>query len=219
MKNYGIELEFVVKDAAGNIVPAFKATTNLDGNPLIGELRTEIHNNIVDCVFELRKLIHNESKALKDKGYTLNLIPEIKVDDLFLKDLRRNENYTNRKQSTVLEDHSIYGKGTGKVLAKGIFKTSLQINISDNEEISIKEWKKIEIEDKSKWESSYSKQKYSQVFDFISVIRSLDTLFSKEIKDTKRVPGVYAIKDGQYGKRIEYRSLPANIDLDKLLTF
>jgi len=42
---YGIELEFFVFKDEG-VVPAYKATYNLDGNPVIGELRTDPFDTI-----------------------------------------------------------------------------------------------------------------------------------------------------------------------------
>jgi len=205
---YGIELEFFVKKR--NIVPAIEGTYNVDGNHIIGELRTKVHDSITDCVFELKKLLYLEEKALSKKGYTLLLIPEIKVDDKFLKDFRASRGYSEKKNQ--LETFSIYGKSTGKILSVKQFKASLQINISNTEEVSFYTYSK---EDKKE---KYTYKTRNTLFEFPTIIRNLDKIFSSEIKNSKRVPGVYAIKDGEFGKRIEYRSLPNNINLDKLLT-
>jgi hypothetical protein len=54
---------------------------------------------------------------------------------------------------------------------------------------------------------------YNVNFDWARIFTKLDLAFKNEIKDAKRNPGFYELKgDG----RVEYRSLPANVDLDKL---
>ena len=52
------------------------------------------------------------------------------------------------------------------------------------------------------------------LFDFVQVFKALDVAFKDEIIGAKRNPGFYEIKtDG----RIEYRSLPSNVDMDKII--
>lgn len=217
MKNYGLELEFfVLKD--DKIIPAYTKTSNLDGNPVIGELRTKVHNNILDCVFELKKLLYLETEKLKAQGCTLSLTTIQKVDDEFLTGLRKSEDYTNKKEHTTLNELSIYLNGKiGKVLPKGVYKASLQINISDNKDVSYTEYTKVTVDDKYKYESKTATKSYSGIFDYVSIIAKLDEAFKQELIDSQRVKGVYAIKKGELGDRIEYRSLPNNIDLDKLI--
>lgn len=56
---------------------------------------------------------------------------------------------------------------------------------------------------------------YNRMFDWAKIFRQLDKAFAEEIKQSKRNPGFYELKpDG----RIEYRSLPSNTDLDKIIT-
>lgn len=218
--NYGIEFEFFVKDKkTDEIVPAYKATHNLDGNPIIGELKTKVHSSLLDAVFELKKLIHKESKRLNNNGFIMSIIPMIKLDKEVLLGLRKDKNYVNKKNLEVLDAKSIYGKGIGKVLPRGVFKASIQINLSDNSDIYYEEYNKITVENKSKWESTTKKKTYSSVFDYISIIRKLDNTFIEDIKNSNRVKGVFAIKDGELGKRIEYRSLPNTVNLDAIADF
>lgn len=216
--NYGIELEFFVAKKDGTKVPAYLATQNLDGNPAIGEIRTTVHPNIVDCVFELEKLLFLEREKIDKNGYVLNLLPSITVDDTFLKDCRSSADFVNRKELEVLTELSIYGKGTGKLLPRNVYKASLQVNISCNTHFDYPTYSKVQVEDKVKYDSGYGRKHYSEAFDYYSVIRKLDDAFSKEIADAKRVKGVYAIKNGTLGKRIEYRSLPNSIYLLSLIT-
>ena len=65
--------------------------------------------------------------------------------------------------------------------------------------------------------TSSEKGEYGRVnklWDFADFIRHMDKTFLVEIKGAKRRPGFYEIKsDG----RFEYRSLPNNVDLDRLI--
>ena len=216
--NYGIELEFFVKESkTDKIIPAYKATNNLDGNPVIGEIKTNIHNNIIDCIFELKKLLYIQKTSLERQGFELCIINEITVDNDFLKNLRQDQYYVNNKELEILKEFSIYNNKTGKILPRNKYKASLQLNISCNKSFTITKYNKITIEDKSKYEESYEDKKYSNVFNYVDIIKKLDNIFKQEITDSKRVKGVYAIKNGELGDRVEYRSLPNTIALDKLL--
>jgi len=216
--NYGIELEFFVIDKQGGLVPAYTVTSNIDGNPVIGEIRTGIHKNIVDCIFELKKLIYLEEVKIKAKGFSIEFAIGKTVNDEFLKNLRKSKEAVNKKEITVLEELSIYPNGkTGKMLPRGIFKASLQINFSKNKNFSYDQYEKITVEDKSKYVTKTATKNYASLFDYVSLINKLDEAFKQEIIESGRVKGVYAIKDGELGDRIEYRSLPNNIDLDKLI--
>jgi len=57
-------------------------------------------------------------------------------------------------------------------------------------------------------------QVVNQLFDFVQIFRALDKAFATEILLAKRKPGFYEIKNDL---RIEYRSLPNNVDLDKVI--
>jgi hypothetical protein len=217
MLKFGIELEFFVYNKDNKLVPAYEATSNLDGNPVIGELRTGVYDNIVDCKFALDKLLYLESNRLQAKGYRMAIEPEIRVDNEFLKALRSDPKYINRKELEVLQELSIYGKQTGKILPRGIYKASLQVNLSCNATFNYLSYRKISVEDKYRWESESEAKQYSELFDYVSIIRKLDTAFASAIKNTHRVAGVYTIKNGTLGKRIEYRSLPNTVLLNSLV--
>ena len=217
--NYGIEFEFFVLNKEQKMIPAYKATRKLDGNPIIGELRTSVHDNIVDCVFELKKLIFLEQDNLDAQGFIMSSMSEAKVDDKFLKEIRSDEYYINRKQLEVLKELSIYNNGkTGKILPRGCYKSSLQINFSKNPSFSYTKYEKITIEDKSRIDTKRMDEHYSALFDYIAPIIALDKAFATEITDSKRIKGVYAIKNGDKGDRIEYRSLPSTVELNKIIS-
>lgn len=225
---YGIEFEFFVLDRDDNLIPAFEVTTNLDGNPVIGELRTVVHDSIATCVAELQSLIRKEEKALSKKGYHMSTLHTYKVSKEFLKELREKDGYASNICKSKLKELSIYANGkTGKVLPVDTYKVSLQINFSENAtldyfEESYSNTTKIlfALLYKANHSNSGSRKeiKYSKLFDYPTIIGKLDKKFGAIIKSAKRIPGVYAIKSGQLGDRIEYRSLPATgIDLNELI--
>lgn len=209
---YGIELEFFVSEGV-KIVPAYLHTSNLDGNPVVGELRTKVHNNIVDCIFELEKLIYLERKALSKRNMVLDLLPSATLTDEDLKILRKSPLYINRKRLEVLDELSIYPNGeTGKILEKGQYKASLQINVSEHTSFDYFTYNS-ELKSKSETKTKI----IPKLFDYVSFIQKLDKAFEDRIKKAGRIPGVYAIKDGEFGQRIEYRSLPNNIHFKDLI--
>lgn len=60
----------------------------------------------------------------------------------------------------------------------------------------------------------YGMMEINECFDYISIFKKLDEAFAEEIKEAKRLPGFYEVKsDG----RIEYRSLPSNVSLFKVI--
>ena len=199
---YGIELEFFVFKDEG-VVPAYKATYNLDGNPVIGELRTDPFDTIEECIFDLKRLLYIERSKLTKKGYNLVLIPEIKVKNDFIRNLRRDRRFTDEKAKDYSEIFSIYGDADYNILPITTFKASLQINFSKDCFKALTE----------KGERIYT----GLVFNYVDLIRGLDEKFKDEIKKTKRTKGIYSIKEGIITNRIEYRSLPNNIDLHSII--
>lgn len=202
--NYGLELEFFVTDSKKEIIPAYKATTQLDGNPVIGELRTGVFPTLNQAVFDLKRLIYLEELKLQNRGFEMNFFPQVDVDNTFIKNLRKEKKFHSLKESEHTGIFSIYGKDNTSVLPLKRFKASLQINISKNTECTCLE--------------GY-KRHFGELFNFIPVIRILDEFFIKEIEETKRKKGIYAIKSGTKGPRIEYRSLPNTVRLLKLIDF
>lgn len=214
---YGIEFEFFVsKD--GEIVPAYLATNNLDGNPFLGEIKTRPLNSILDCVFELEKQIYMEKSELERKGFKMEIISMNKFSNQDLVELRKSQKALNLKELKVLEEFSIYPAGKlGKLLKTGEVKASLQVNLSEHKYFTYPEYSKITVDDKYKYESSNVTKQYACLFNYVSIIQKLDKFFLDDILKTNRTKGVYAIKLGEFGDRIEYRSLPNTIDIKNLL--
>lgn len=57
---------------------------------------------------------------------------------------------------------------------------------------------------------------YNLLWDFVKLFKALDQRYKSQIKQAQRKPGFYEIKSDQ---RIEYRSLPASIDLWEVAAF
>ena len=205
MLHYGLELEFFIYKGS-QLVPAYLKTNNTDGNIATGELKTKVHTSLEDAVFEMNKLIFLEKKMLKEKGCSFRLKTSATLTDDQIKELRRQLIYAKKEWS---EEFSIYGEKVGKILPIHRLKASLQINISDNY--------KLDYYTQASKKASLQTHHSSSLFNYIDIIRKWDTQFKKQIEGTDRVPGVYSIKHGEQGNRIEYRSLPNNINLMDLL--
>lgn len=215
---YGIELEFFVENKENVIVPAYTVTDNTDGNPIIGEIKTSVHNNIVDCVFELKKLLYLETQKIESKDCEIILKNSIDVSADFLQKVREDEQFVDQKNFEVLKELSIYpNKKFITDLKRGHFTASLQINFSEEKSFDYDVYTKVTIEDKFKYDIETKKKSYSNLFDYVDIIQKLDTVFMEDIKNSKRKKGIYAIKEGIGGDRIEYRSLPNTVDLDKII--
>jgi hypothetical protein len=63
--------------------------------------------------------------------------------------------------------------------------------------------------------STGGKQMVNLNFDWLRLFQHLDRFFALEIREAKRLPGFYELKGNGL---IEYRSLPANVDLNKVIT-
>ena len=214
---YGIEFEFFVsKDT--KIIPAYLATKNLDGNPFLGEIKTEPFDSIAECVFNLEKLIYLEQQELAAKGFRMEIIPQNLFSKEDLITFRKNAQAVNQKDIEVLEEFSIYPSGKlSKFLKRGEIKASLQINMSQHKTFTYPIYSKISVENKSKYELSSKEKEYSCLFNYNEIIKKLDEFFIEDITNTRRIKGVYAIKPGTFGDRIEYRSLPNTITYRNLI--
>lgn len=207
---YGLELEFFVTDKADQIVPAFVATKNLDGNPVVGEIRTSVHDSITDAIFDLKKLLYLEERKLRKDGYAINFYPSVKVSNEFVRKLRTSKEYIASQNKELLVEKSIYNGPLSRMNPRNVYTASLQINISCNSEVSFNYTN-------DKGHPQCFKRDVSNVFDYYTIIRHLDKSFAAKMKAERRIPGLYALKDGRYGARVEYRSLPNNVDLDRVI--
>jgi hypothetical protein len=210
--NYGIEFEYFVENIkTKNIVPAYKLTSNVDGDPVIGEIKTDVFKSFIDTMFDLKKKIYEENQSLLKKGYKISKQNTYTFGKDVLLSLRKDPKYINSKHLEILEEYSIYNKSCSKILPRGVKKASLQINISNNSKLVNR------YIDKRNNDQKFINN-ISEIFNYPKIIKMLDDKFVKQITESKRVKGVYAIKNGLKGKRIEYRSLPNSVCFDDLLS-
>ena len=193
MLKIGLEKEFFVLTPEGRPVVVPESVPH-DDCGLFAEARGEPSTSVVDAVYSLRADVHRLTQAVSGCGKTLMLVdaPFMKID-----------------RATRLEASRKYTKGLTKY--QNIY------HYSDHRNSVAEETAGIHI---SFTNSRTVRQEHgcettvNQMFDWLSIFKELDKAFAAEIKGTKRNPGFYELKnDG----RIEYRSLPANVSLEKVI--
>lgn len=165
-----------------------------DSEGLQLEFRGEPHHDATHAVYSLladeHKVlirVHKEMEKQEIEKYTVGEMPVIKVPRDIKLKARRQYN------KGILSYENLYGHKRHAVAQS---ESTAGIHISVTNETTIK------------------KQTVNEPWDFVKFIRHMDEAFKEEIKDAKRRPGFYEIKsDG----RIEYRSLPCNVSVNKLI--
>lgn len=187
----GLEKEFFVKQNGNCIV--IPAKLPFDDSGLLTEARSQPFNNPEEAVFSLKADIFRIEQKVQSLNLQLSDIPVEKIPrDVHLEASRRFTKGLTKYQNLYGFKHH---KNTSKETPAGI-----HISFTNPKSIYDSESKKT--------------VSYNGVFDFVSLFKFLDSQFVEEIKAAKRNPGFYEIKgDG----RIEYRSLPANTNLDKII--
>jgi hypothetical protein len=196
---YGLEQEFFLLDEAGIpvVVPAGCAIP-CDDCGLLAEARGLPADNIVDAVYSLKAAIRKVEFAVAafnkkmNQNYTLSTTPVMKIP----KTIRVKAARTYAKG--LIHYDNLYGhlthRNAGDEMTAGIhisFTSPRTITSKDEREVCV-----------------------NTMFDWVKIFTKLDREFKDEIRATKRVAGMYELKnDG----RIEYRSLPANTDHDKII--
>jgi hypothetical protein len=218
--NFGIEYEYFVVDNNGKFVPPYRACCDLDGNALIAEIRTHVHPSLTDAVFELEMLLYKEDARLNKKGFSRSDQPCFTITPSTLAEFRQS-GYANFKYKEFTDEKSIYPRGKlGKQLSQLTLKASLQINISNNVEVARSVYYMANAVNGEKVScTKRDTEVQSVLFDYPSIIFALDVANVASIRAAKRVKGVYSIKEGELGTRIEYRSLPNNASLNFLKRF
>jgi hypothetical protein len=191
MLKIGLEKEFFVVNPEGRpvVVPANVAH---DDCGLVAEARGNPSTSTVDAVYSLRGDIHRLSQQVVACG-ALVLVdtPVMKID-----------------RATRLEASRKYTKGLTKF--QNIYHYTDHRNASAEQTAGIH----ISFTNPTTVQREHGEITINTMFDWLSIFKTLDKAFATEIKATKRNPGFYELKgDG----RIEYRSLPANVSLDKVI--
>lgn len=191
---YGLEKEFFIKDAAGEyiMVPlSSKYCISYDDSGLLAEARGNPQNSIIDAVYSL--------KAAEDKLKRQAVIANVFLDDSPIAKLPKKLKIQAARQFAkgLISYQNIYGYDSH---ANSLAESTAGVHISFTNSKS--------------YVNNNTTYYYNSMFDWLPIFKKLDKAFAQEIKEAKRRPGFYEIKnDG----RIEYRSLPSNVDLDKVI--
>ena len=201
MLKFGFELEmFCLNEASEPIL--VPAGLPYDECGWLVEVRSEPHTDILKAVHLFKAEIERIQVQGKEKAVTLVCVPLMKIP----RELKVQAARLHTKG--LLKFQNIYGHETHK--ARSDFGTA-SIHVSFTNEAkynytcgsSCKKCKHVDTR-------SFT---YQGFIDHAKYISALDRAFKDEICKAKRNPGFYEIKpDG----RIEYRSLPNDIDLNKL---
>ena len=199
----GLEKEFFVVDEAGNpqVMVEDLQVLPYDECGWLAEARGKPYNNIVEAVYSLNATIFvierqlanvNEKRLINGLGgLKLSDAPVMKVD-------RKLKIKAARKFAKgIIAYQNLYGHDHHK---NAQTEQMAGVHISFTEEGS--------------YTVDHREYKYCKNFDWPQIFLALDREFKEEIAQSKRRPGFYELKpDG----RVEYRSLPANVDLNKLI--
>ena len=202
----GLEKEFfVVRDGKAQSL-ASEGLKNFhipyDECGWLAEARGEPFGNIVDAVFSLKAAVYKiqknvnkvngELKITEANLYSLSDEPVMKVD-------RSTKLQCARSFSKgVIKYQNLYGHQCHR---NSLSEATAGVHISFTCEQSY------HVRD-----SEYIK--YNANFDWPQIFIKLDKAFADEIKAAKRRPGFYELKENG---RVEYRSLPSNVNLDKVI--
>src|ERR1051326_8940348 len=199
MLQVGLEKEFFALNEENEVVLVPDKLPRDDCGWLV-EARGEPAKDIVEAVFSLRAAVFRINKSLAQ--YNANNHPEnaqIPLSDApvmrVYKETRIEAQRRNDKGR--IKYRNLYGHDTHRTtLAEAT--AGVHVTFSNAGKVHCKE-------------ETFS---YNANFDWPYIFHKLDRAFEEEIKAAKRNPGFYEVKtDG----RVEYRSLPANVDLDKLI--
>ncbi len=200
MIKVGFEKEyFLVEDGRSNPEPII--IPRASGLPYdccgwLLEARGNPHNDVTEAVFSLLadesrlkdKLAHYNKK--NDKNYGISIAHTMTVPKRTRIRVRREyEKGLIQYQNLYGHEHHEYeGEQSG---------AGVHVSFTNPREIKLE----------------HSSTIVNQNFDWARLFSGLDAAFKDEIKASHRLPGFYELKsDG----RIEYRSLPADIDLRKV---
>jgi hypothetical protein len=186
----GLEKEFFVMQ--GNKCLIVPTGMPFDDSGVLTEARSAPFEKPEDAVFSLQADIYRLQKQAEKLNLQLSDVPFQKIDrDTRLAASRKFAKGLTKYQN--LYNYKHHKNGSNETPA------GIHISFTNPKHIYAKDNSKIE---------------FNAIFDYVTVFKYLDQQFTEEIKAAKRNPGFYELKgDG----RIEYRSLPANTNLDKII--
>jgi hypothetical protein len=202
MFKIGLEKEFFCLNEE-NEVCLVPANLPKDDCGWLVEARGDPFKDIIEAIFSLKASCYRIEQAMADYNARLRH-PEnsiLHISDAPLMRVYRETRIEaqRRNEKGRIKYNNLYGhKSHRHTLAEAT--AGLHIHFSN-------EKKYYSGPDKSE-------RTYNANFDWPFIFTTLDREFADEIKAAKRHPGFYEIKqDG----RVEYRSLPSNANLDKLI--
>ena len=187
----GLEKEMFVKNAEGKVILVPKDIPK-DDCGYLAEARGLPFNNIAEAVYSLKASEHKIIHAATTAKLHIDDSPILKVS----KDVR-------------LEARRLYSKGI--IAYRNLY------NYKDHKHSSNECPAGVHISFTNPVNALADGKVIRTVnalFDFVSIFKALDSAFKSEIKAAKRNPGFYEIKSDN---RIEYRSLPSNVNLSKVI--
>ena len=187
---YGLEQEFFVTKDSQLIGPVPPPLTP-DECGFLAEARGQPCFTIREAVFSLMADVYRLETEATKLGLTLVKEPILEVPRSVLLECRR------KFTKPTLDYQNLYGYQEHK--NKGKKTAGIHISFTDERVI---------LNDKK------DPTTVNIIFDFVQIFRKLDLNFKAEIMAAKRYPGFYELKPD---RRIEYRSLPNNCDLLKII--
>jgi hypothetical protein len=194
---YGLELEYFIRKN-GNIsaVPMDKNNIPIlpyDESGYLVECRGKPQNTLLDAVYSLKADMFMVQNLVKSAGFDIDSSPVNIIPNDVSNYVRRH--YT--KGITTFENYYGFDKHN---ITHNMGTAGIHISFTDP----------VDIFDKATGITHTT----NRIFDFIKLFKAIDKEFEHEIKYARRRPGMYELKsDG----RIEYRSLPNNLNLDNMI--
>ena len=195
---FGFELEGFTREKHSDLITIPPTTIPVDGFPGLVELRNTGGDDLFDQLAIIAKRVMGLRIDLKRfMMYEDFQTTEYKFSGQEMAQLRRSRAF----HKDVVDIQNIYGRQPRRFGNRTL--ASFQVNVSN--QIG---WSRTErLGDKT----IDIPARYG-LLDIKNIVKSLDEEFEKEIKESNRQPGMYAIKDNI---RLEYRSLPNSVfDID-----
>lgn len=198
---YGLEQEFFVKNGEGSLIGALPAVLTPDDCGFLAEARGQPYTNIREAVFSLLADVHRLQTEAVKLGFTLVCEPNADVPFKAIMESRR------AFSKGTLSFQNLYGHESHKEKRK---KTA-GIHISFTEYADYACYRR-GTRDNEFVPHTFN---YQPNWDWVQLFRHLDHWFKDEIKAARRNPGFYELKEDG---RIEYRSLPNDVDPQRIIT-
>ena len=192
MLKIGLEKEFFLLGAEGKPVVTPEELPHDDCGLLV-EARGQPFYSPEEAVYSLHAAVYKLDKMAVAKGLTITDTPIMKID----------------RNTRLVANHKF---------AKGLLQYENIYRFKDHRQNWGEKTAGVHISFTNERDMGRNEDKVpiraNIMFDWLQIFKKLDEAFATEIKTSKRNPGFYELKsDG----RIEYRSLPANVDLNKVI--